>query len=178
MAVMQIVYGLDQIFFKKANLVTIFDDNLKKLANDMVSTMTYENALGIGANMVGVLQRIIVVKNEKDHNNHFIMVNPRITEVSSESVNFEEGSLSFPGIKAKISRPKSITVEFQDLNENTQILKADELLARVIQHEIDYLNGKTIFDHVSKLKKDSMIKKMNKHMEKYKPHVHTSSCRH
>jgi peptide deformylase len=178
MAVLQIIYGLDQIFFKKANLVTEFDENLKKLSKDMQDTMLFENALGIGANMVGVLQRIIVVKNEHDSNNSILMINPEIIEFSDQTNIFEEGSLSFPGIKAKISRPKTITLKYQDITGSMHNLDADNLFSRVIQHEIDYLNGKTIFDHVSKLKKDSMIKKMNKHMEKYKPHVHTSSCRH
>ena len=106
------------------------------------------------------------------------MVNPEITEISKETQTFEEASLSFPGISAKITRPKKIKVKYLDYEGRKQLLEADNFLSTVVQHEIDYLDGKIFLDYLSKMKRDMLINKMKKHIKNHPPHIHTSSCSH
>lgn len=89
-----------------------------------------------------------------------------------------ERSLSFPGIEAPITRSKAIKINYLDYHGNKQELEAQDFLATVIQHEVDYLNGKVFLDHLSKLKRDTLLKKMLKYIKMHPPHVHGSSCRH
>lgn len=160
---LQLVIGLKDIFSKRANIVTIFDDSIKQTASDMLDILYSENALGIGANMVGVLDRVIVVDlQENSIKTPYVMINPEIIDKSENEVEFEEASLSFPGVNIKIKRPEKITVIYNDLEGAKKEIKAEGLFARVIQHEIDYLNGITIFNYVSKMKREILIKKMNK----------------
>jgi peptide deformylase len=145
----------------------------------MFETLRIEHGIGLGANMVGVLKRIIVVKMQQETGLvSYAMVNPEILESSKETQTIEEASLSFPGIAANITRPKSITVRYLDYDGNPQTLAADGFLATVIQHEMDYLDGKVFLDYLSKMKRDMLLKKMEKHIKMHPPHVHTASCSH
>jgi peptide deformylase len=138
-----------------------------------------ENGRGLGANMVGLLERIVVIHMwERDKLLTYSMVNPEIIEFSKETQVFEEASLSFPGISAKITRPKQIKVKYLDYNGNEQMLEADNFLSTVIQHEIDYLDGKIFLDYLSKIKRDMLINKMKKYIKNHPPHIHTPFCSH
>ena len=129
--------------------------------------------------MVGLLERIVVIHMwERDKLLTYSMVNPEIIEFSKETQVFEEASLSFPGISAKITRPKHIKVKYLDYNGNQQILEADNFLSTVIQHEIDYLDGKIFLDYLSKIKRDMLINKMKKYIKNHPPHIHTPFCSH
>jgi peptide deformylase len=106
------------------------------------------------------------------------MINPEIIDASNDKVEYEEASLSFPGISAKVVRPSKIKVKYLDMEDKEQILDADGFLARVIMHEVDYLQGIVFLDHLSKLKKDMLTTKMLKHIKNHPPHVHGAHCNH
>lgn len=165
------------IFRQKAHAVDVVDEEIRHLIARMFATLEHEYAIGLGANMVGVLKRIIVV-NLKDSNQRYAMVNPEITERSKEMQQFEEASICFPGISAKVSRPKAIKVNYLDEEGNPQTLAADGFLATVIQHEMDYLDGKIFVDYLSKIKRDMLLKKSEKYLKHNPPHIHTADCQH
>ena len=175
---LQLIYAPNDIFRKKAAHVNLVDDNIRRIIDDMFEVLRIENGIGLGANMVGVLQRIIVIKMRGDELQTYSMVNPEIIETSPETQTFEEASLSFLGISAHITRSSKIKVKYLDYEGNEQILEAQGLLSTVIQHEVDYLDGKIFLDYLSKMKRDMLINKMKKHIKNHPPHIHTSSCSH
>ena len=179
MAILPIIYAPNPVFKHKAKPVDKIDQLIKDLASDMLDTMYAENAVGLGANMVGIDQQIIVLDLRKDDvKDPYVMLNPEIIEASVEKYEYEEASISFPGISAKIIRPKNIKVKYLDLDGNEQILAADGFLARVILHETDYLHGLVYLDYLSKMKHDMLITKMLKFIKNNPPHVHSSQCNH
>lgn len=179
MSVLQIIYAPNPVFKQKAKAIAKIDDQIISLANDMLDTMYFERAVGLGANMLGIDQRIVVVDLQADSTKSpYVMLNPEIIEYSNETIEYEEASISFPGISAAVVRPKTIKVKYLDLEGKNQELKADDFLARVLQHEIDYLNGITFLDHISKLKRDMLMKKMLKFIKNNPPHIHGTHCHH
>lgn len=163
MAILSLVFGPAPIFKQHTRKVIKFDEELKKRLQDMSDTLYYHKALGIGANMVGILECLVVVDiQEKGQKNLYKMVNPVIKSYSKETDFFMEGSLSFPGIQAKIERPINIEVEYFTEEGIKQNLQASGMLARVIQHEVDYLNGKTYLDYLSPTKRKILLLKLNK----------------
>ncbi len=179
MTILPIIFAPHPIFKHKARLITKIDHDIKDLANDMLETMYAENAIGLGANMVGIDQQIIVLDMRSDNiKQPYIMLNPEIIETSAELSEYEEASLSFPGISAMVMRPKKIKVKYLDLDGKEHILEADEFLARVILHETDYLHGIVYLDYLSKLKRDMLIAKMLKFIRNNPPHVHGEHCHH
>ena len=153
----------DPIFRQKAKPVVAFDNQLKSTIAEMLDLMYEHRGIGMGANMVGLLERIIVVDLQEDgKRSPLVYVNPSITAKTDSKIEREESSLCFPGIRASISRPESIEVAFQDVEGNHHTMTAEGWLATVIQHEMDYLEGKTFLDHISKLKRDRLMKKMVK----------------
>lgn len=178
MAILPIVYAPHPVFKQKAMAVVKVDELIRQLANDMLETMYFEKAVGLGANMIGIDQRIIVVDIKQDNSKAYVMINPEILETSAETSNQEEASLSFPGISAIVKRPNKIKVKYLDLDNEEQFLEADGFLARVILHENDYLNGITYLDHLSKMKRDLLTKKMIKYIKNNPPHIHGPYCNH
>lgn len=179
MGILNIIYAPNPIFKKEAKKVLKVDENIKKIAKDMLETMYFERAVGLGANMLGVEYQIIVLDlRENGVENPYVMINPEVLDYSAEMIEYEEASLSFPGISALIKRPKKIKVKYLDLDNVEQIMEADNFLARVILHEMDYLHGKIFLDYLSKLKRDMLIKKMLKHIKNHPPHVHGKHCNH
>ena len=138
--------------------------NEKKLINDLFETMYSSKGIGLAAVQVGILKRILVIdvsaKDEKKEPLSFI--NPVIKSVSNETSIYEEGCLSIPDTFIEIERPKICEVEYIDINGKKKNLKCDGLLSTCLQHEINHLDGKLIIDHLSKLKKDMIIKKISK----------------
>lgn len=179
MTVKTIIQAPNSIFKISCVPVKVVNDDVRQIVQDMLDTMAYEQAVGLGAPMVGVLQRIAVVDlNEGGVSNPIAMINPEIIAKSTEMQTHEEASLSFRGISAQITRPQAITVSFMDAQGTLQELKAEGFLATVIQHELDYLDGKTFLDHLSVLKREMLIKKMNKYNKMHPPHVHGAHCHH
>jgi peptide deformylase len=172
-----LIYAPNKIFKQKAIAVPIIDDEIRHIVDRMLKTLAVERAVGIGANMVGILKRIAVVQAD-ENKQPFVFINPEITWFSEETQIFEEASISFPGISAPITRPSKIKLSYLDYNGNNKELEAEGFLATVIQHEVDYLDGKVFLDYLSKLKQDTLLKKMQKFLKSHVPHVHTEHCRH
>ena len=136
----------------------------QKLMDDMLETMYHANGIGLAAIQIGVPKRIIVmdISQDKEKKKPKYFVNPIIKNKDSEKATYEEGCLSVPEQFAEIDRPSKCEVEYLDYNGNKQLLKADGLLATCIQHEMDHLEGILFIDHLSKLKKSMIIKKLSK----------------
>lgn len=130
-----------------AEPVTEFNDELKELATNMAETMYAAPGVGLAANQVGVLKRIIVIDVSEESNELRVFVNPQVIAHSDELEEFEEGCLSLKGLYEKVKRPERVTVRAQDLDGNPFELEADGLLAVCVQHEIDHLNGIVFIDH-------------------------------
>jgi peptide deformylase len=177
MPILKLVTAPDPLLSQVSNNVDAIDEKIKTLAYNMLETMYAENGVGLSAVQVGVLKRIITidVTQVRDKNGillqegeQFIMINPEITEYSNEKKEYDEGCLSFPGESVKIDRPAKIKVAFLDLEGAKKEIEADGLLAVCIQHEIDHLNGITISNYLSHLRKEMMIKRLLKQKKRLK----------
>jgi len=160
---------LNDALKKKALPIERVDNHIQDLMKNMLESMYIDEGIGLAANQVGVLKRVIVIdiKDVDDEGRYegffpLFMANPEYISLSEEEILFDEGCLSVPGEKIEVKRPKAIEVQYLDFNNKSQKIHSSGLLARVIQHEIDHLNGKTILDYVSKLRRDMIIKKLSK----------------
>ena len=181
MSNLSLVYAPNAIFKTHAKDVTIVNDEIRKIADQMLRIMYQEKAVGLGANMVGILQSIAVVDVDIRENGipkPHIFINPKITWRSEEMQTFKEASLSFPGISAEITRPKAIKLNYLDYEGKENELEASDFFATVIQHEVDYLSGKVFLDYLSKFKRDTLLSKMLKYIKLHPPHVHSDKCNH
>ena len=164
MGIKDIITVPNEILKKISEPIEKVGINEKKLINDLFETMYNSNGIGLAAVQVGILKRILVIdvstKEEKKAPLSFI--NPIIKNVSNETSVYEEGCLSIPDTFIEIERPKICEVEYIDINGNMKNLKCDGLLSTCLQHEINHLDGKLIIDHLSKLKRDLIIKKISK----------------
>ncbi len=140
------------------------DDDLRKLMDDMAATMHDAPGIGLAAIQIGEPIRLIVVDTAKpeDPKNPLYFVNPEIVWSSDERRVYEEGCLSIPEYYEDVERPTNVKVRFIDREGKPQEIEADGLLATVLQHEIDHLNGVLFIDYLSKLKRDRVIKKFTK----------------
>ena len=134
------------------------------LMDDMLETMYAANGIGLAAIQVGIPKRIIVMDISKDENKKEPMyfVNPVIKNKNPVKSTYEEGCLSVPNQFAEIDRPSKCDIEFLDYNGDKQTISADGLFATCIQHEMDHLEGILFIDHLSKLKKSMILKKLSK----------------
>ncbi len=159
------LYG-DAILKKKAKKVHKVDDKLMTLIKNMFDTMHNANGMGLAANQVGSDKSVFIVdiSSVKGHEKEKprVFLNPVIVEESEEKIPFEEGCLSIPELRAEVVRPKGIKLIYQDLDLKERELTDDELLARVIQHEYDHLNG--VF-FVERIETDE-LKKLKKSLKK------------
>jgi len=166
MSILPITVCGDKILRKKAAKVLKVDDKIIKLINDMFETMHNAKGIGLAANQVGANKQIFVVdiSNVDDYEDTkpLALINPKIIAKSEEKVIFEEGCLSIPDQREDVLRPKEITIEFQDKDLNTHTIDADELLARVMQHEYDHLLGILFTDLVDEETKKRLKKPLNK----------------
>jgi len=147
----------DPIFKQTAEPIENFDQEIEKMERLFFSELKAYNALGLGANMLGLLKRAIIVSDGVGE--PIFMVNPIMEKISDEMEKGDEASLSIPGIKLNISRYKNIKVTYQNSKGEHFRLECTGLLARVVQHELDYLNGITIFDHLPQAKKMMMLER-------------------
>ena len=164
MAKKQILIIPDPLLRKVSDPVSSVNTEIKNLMDDMLETMYAAPGIGLAAVQIGVLKRIIVIDLSKDgeKKNPLFIVNPEITFKSNELISYEEGCLSIPNQFAEVKRPSSCKVNFLDYNGKKKEINADGLLATCIQHEVDHLDGILFIDHLSKLKKDLIIKKTKK----------------
>lgn len=136
----------DEILRKKSREVDIIDDKIQTLIDDMIETMYKYNGVGLSAVQVGVLKRVVVIDIE-DGEGARVFINPKITSAKGEH-EVEEGCLSFPNEYAKVVRPKELTVEALDREGKKFKLKAKDLLAQAVAHEIDHLDGIVFIDRM------------------------------
>ncbi|RYC09960.1 peptide deformylase [Ciceribacter ferrooxidans] len=140
------------------------DSDILKLADDMLETMYDAPGIGLAAIQVGVARRLLVidVSREDEEKRPLVFINPEILTSSDERSTYEEGCLSIPDYYAEVERPAKVTVRSIDREGKEQTTEAEGLLATCLQHEIDHLNGVLFIDHISRLKREMVIKKFTK----------------
>lgn len=140
------------------------DDTLRRLADDMLETMYDAPGIGLAAIQIGLPMRLLVIDlaKEDDEPAPYVFVNPEILESSDERSVYEEGCLSIPEYYAEVERPASVRVKYVDRDGKEQEIQAEGLMATCLQHEIDHLNGVLFIDHISKLKRDIVMRKFRK----------------
>ncbi len=164
MSIKDIITVPDELLKKISEPIEKVGTNEKKLIHDLFETMYNSKGIGLAAVQVGILKRILVidVSTKDEKKNPLSFINPIIKKVSDETSIYEEGCLSIPETFIEIERPKICEVEYIDFDGKKRNLKCEGLLSTCIQHEINHLDGKLIIDHLSKLKKDMIIKKISK----------------
>lgn len=165
MAILNILEFPDPRLRAKAEPVSVFDDALAKLAEDMLETMYSASGIGLAATQVGIDQRVFVMDVSEGTNDPQVLINPRISEKRGEQV-YQEGCLSFPGLFADVKRADWIHVEAEDINGNTITREVDGLNAVCIQHELDHLDGKVFVDYLSPLKRSMLLRRLEKQRRK------------
>ena len=140
----------DRVLRQPAKRIAKVDDSVRQLAKEMLQTMYSSNGIGLAAPQVGINKQLIVIDCEPDkpENPAVVLINPKITQFSKELCVIEEGCLSIPGVYLDVTRPKTIEVSFKNEQGKPRKLQATDLLARVIQHEMDHLNGVMFVDRV------------------------------
>lgn len=146
--------------------VTVFDDELRKFIDDMFESMYEARGVGLAANQIGFSRRIAVidVSFKEDTSQKLVLVNPKIIQVEGHQV-LEEGCLSLPDFREKVTRPRRATVRAQDARGEWFERTGEDLLARAFLHETDHLDGKLYISHISVLKRDLIRRKVRKLMK-------------
>ena len=163
MAIRKILKFPNQDLRIKAKPVETFDEKLKTLTDDMFETMHSVNGIGLAATQIGVAKQVAVIDISPEKNEPLVIINPAIQILDpSKTEDYDEGCLSVPGFFEKISRPSEIKLTYQDLNGKKQEIKPEGLLTKVVQHELDHLNGRLFVDHISELKRRRIRNKIVK----------------
>ena len=144
MAIRKLRYEGDEILKKKSREIEAIDEKIITLANDMIETMHKYNGVGLAAVQVGILKRVVVI-DLYDDKGPIVLINPVILKTKGEH-EVDEGCLSFPNQYAKLMRPKEVTVEALDRSGKKITIKAKDLLAQAIAHEVDHLDGVVFVD--------------------------------
>ncbi|MGE5546675.1 MAG: peptide deformylase [Solirubrobacterales bacterium] len=164
MALLPILTAPDPRLKQKADRVEKVDDEIRRLMDDMLETMYDAPGIGLAAPQVGVGKRVVVVdigKEEADRQ-PVRMANPEIVWVSDDDNSYEEGCLSVPEHYAPVVRPREVKVRYLDHENEIREIHADGLLATVLQHELDHLDGVLFIDHLSSLKRNMILRKLLK----------------
>ena len=155
----------DPVLRQIAKPVEEITDGVRQLLDDMTATMYDAPGIGLAAPQINVSQRLVVIDCGKDDAPElYKMVNPEIIILSEEQAVLEEGCLSIPDQTAEVKRPAKVSIRYLDETGATQTLIADGLLAACIQHEIDHLNGVLFIDHISRLKRDMITRRVMKEL--------------
>jgi peptide deformylase len=164
MAIRPILFLPDKQLRRVSEPVAKIDKRVRALVEDMFETMYDAPGVGLAAIQIGVPERIVTIDATRgdDEKNPVALINPEIVWESEETVSHEEGCLSIPEYLDQVIRPDRVRVRFLDLEGREQEVEADGLLARVVQHEVDHINGVLFIDHLSKLKRDRVVKKYTK----------------
>jgi peptide deformylase len=155
-------YG-DPVLEKPAAPVEVFDDELRKLLDDMFESMYAAHGVGLAAPQIGISKRIAVidVTFKEDPAAKLVLVNPQIVHTEGKQKG-SEGCLSIPDFREPVTRPMRVTVKAQDTNGKWYEKTGEEMLARAFMHETDHLNGRLYIHHISALKRDLMKRKIRK----------------
>ncbi len=164
MAKLDIVNVPDPILKTISDPVGQVDDDLRRLMDNMLETMYAAPGIGLAAIQVAVPKRLIVLDTEGDEDDRqpLFLVNPEITWESEDFNVYNEGCLSVPEHYAEVERPASVKVKYLDYNGKEQEQLMDGLMSTCVQHEIDHLNGVVFIDYLSRLKRNMIIKKVQK----------------
>jgi peptide deformylase len=162
MAARPVRYLGDPVLREKAAPVPGVTEEIRTLIADMFDTMYAEEGVGLAAPQVGVGMRVIVVDPQDEKTTPFALINPEIVTASEDADRAEEGCLSLPGLKEIVERPVSVRVEGLDRDGAPTVLEAEGFLARILQHEIDHINGILFIDRVSALKRKMLLNKWQK----------------
>jgi peptide deformylase len=168
MAVRDILIIPDKRLRLKSESVKTVDKTVRALIDDMFETMYAAPGIGLAAIQIGVPQRVVIMDLAKkdEPKQPQVFINPEVIWASDEKATYEEGCLSIPEYYEEVERPRSVKVKYLDLDLKPQELEADGLLATCLQHEIDHINGVLFIDHISKLKRDMVMKKFKKAAKK------------
>lgn len=140
--------------------VPCINEEIKILIDEMFVTLKKSNGIGLAAPQIGKNIRLFIVQLEEDSG--MVFINPEIIRTSNEQCSMEEGCLSIPKVYEKVIRPKDVTLQYMDINGKKQLIQATGLLARVIQHEYDHLNGVLFVDRLEETIKERAIGKFKK----------------
>jgi len=164
MAVRDILILPDKRLRLKSEPVKSVDKALRALVDDMFETMYAAPGIGLAAIQIGVPQRIVTmdIAKKDEPKAPQVFVNPEVSWTSDETATYEEGCLSIPEYYEEVERPRAVKVKYFDLDLKPQEIEAEGLLATCLQHEIDHINGVLFIDHISKLKRDMVMKKFKK----------------
>lgn len=167
MALKPIIILPDRRLRQKSEPVTVVDDAVRGLMDNMLETMYDAPGIGLAAIQIAVPKRIIVIdiarcEDEQAPADPLFLANPEILWASEEESSYEEGCLSIPEYREEVFRPAKIKFGYLDRQGKRQEMDAEGLLATCVQHEIDHLNGVLFIDHISRLKRDRIMKKFSK----------------
>jgi peptide deformylase len=162
MAILNILEFPDPRLRTIAKPVTVFDDALRLLIDDMFETMYDAPGIGLAASQVNVHQRLVVIDVSEEKTEPLVLINPQFTLLTDELEEYQEGCLSVPGFYEVVQRPQRIQVNALDRFGEPFEMLCEGLLAVCIQHECDHLNGKLFVDYLSTLKRDRIKKKLEK----------------
>jgi peptide deformylase len=153
----------DPVLSKPGEPVTVFDEDLKTLVEEMFESMYEAHGIGLAAPQIGLSQRLTVIDTsfKKNPEDKIVLINPEIIEREGHQYE-EEGCLSLPDIRDKVKRAAKVKVRAQDVNGDWFEIEGEELLSRAFQHEIDHLDGVLFIDRLSRLKKDLTVRKIKK----------------
>ena len=168
MAVREIIKLPDKRLRLVSEPVKRIDAGIRKLVEDMFETMYAAPGIGLAGVQVGVAKRIVTMDLSKKDAEHKpeVFINPEVTWASEEKATYEEGCLSIPEYYEEVERPAAVRVKYLDLQGDAHEVEAKGLFATCIQHEIDHTRGVLFIDHISKLKRDRVIKKFSKAAKK------------
>ncbi|HMK22960.1 MAG TPA: peptide deformylase [Terriglobales bacterium] len=158
-------YG-NPVLEKPAEPVTVFDEELKKLVEDMFESMYAAHGVGLAAPQIGISKRLAVIDTsfKEDPDAKLVLANPEIIRTEGKQTQ-NEGCLSIPEFREPVTRPFTVTIRAQDVNGKFYEKTGEELLARAFLHETDHLNGKLYISHISALKRDLIRRKIRKLMK-------------
>jgi peptide deformylase len=164
MAIREIIKLPDKRLRLNSEPVKQVDAGLRNLVDDMFETMYEAPGIGLAAIQIGIAKRVVTLdlSKKEDDQKPQVFINPEITWSSDETATYEEGCLSIPEYYEEVERPAEVKVKYLDLDGKSHEITAKGLLATCLQHEIDHINGVLFIDHLSKLKRDRVIKKFTK----------------
>lgn len=164
MAIRALVIEPDPRLHIPSEKVEVVDDSVRALLSDMLETMYANDGIGLAAVQIGVHKRCIVVDVavREGRNEPLKLVNPEIVSAAEQENVFTEGCLSFPDQYSDVVRPESVTVRYLDENGAEKTIVAEGIMATCLQHEIDHINGIVFVDHISKMKRDIILRKLTK----------------
>ncbi len=171
MAKREIIILPDKRLRLKSEPVAAIDKALRALVEDMFETMYQAPGIGLAAIQIGVPKRVVTMDLAKKDEPKApqVFINPELTWKSEEKAIYEEGCLSIPEYYEEVERPTAVKVKFLDLEGEPKEIEAHGLLATCLQHEIDHINGVLFIDHISKLKRDMVLKKFKKAAKRGEP---------